>query len=147
MFDRIRKLPPGHLLVTDAKRVGVYPYWEPATAAAAPSRLASPAQLRETLLRAVERELMSDVPVGVFTSGGLDSSFLAAAAARVKTGEQIHTSSVKFVEPGYDESAFAEDVTHHIRTLHHVVTPDDAALGPAFNAVTRTLSEPFGYTS
>ncbi|OLC08968.1 MAG: asparagine synthase (glutamine-hydrolyzing) [Gemmatimonadetes bacterium 13_1_40CM_70_11] len=144
MFDRIRKLPPGHLLVTDAKRVGVYPYWEPATAAAAPSRLASPAQLRETLLRAVERELMSDVPVGVFTSGGLDSSFLAAAAARVKAGEQIHTYSVKFVEPGYDESAFAEDVTHHIRTMHHVVTADDEALGRAFEVVTRTLAEPVG---
>src|SRR2546425_7404733 len=87
---------------------------------------------------------MSDVPVGVFTSGGLDSSFLAAAAARVKAGEQIHTYSVKFVEPGYDESAFAEDVTHHIRTMHHVVTADDEALGRAFEVVTRTLAEPVG---
>jgi len=144
LFDRIRQLPPAHLLVTDAQRIGVYPYWEPAAAAGAPSRLASPAQLRETLLRAVERELMSDVPVGVFTSGGLDSSFLAAAAARVKAGEQIHTYSVKFVEPGYDESVFAEDVTHHIRTRHHVVTADDASLGRAFEVVTRTLAEPVG---
>jgi len=122
----------------------VSPYWEPAVAASAPSRLASPAQLRETLLRAVERELMSDVPVGVFTSGGLDSSLLAAAAARVKAGEQIHTYSVKFVERGYDESVFAEAVTHHIRTMHHVVTADDESLGHALEVVTRTLAEPVG---
>src|SRR2546427_6965893 len=144
MFERIRKLPPAHLLVADPTRIDVSPYWEPAVAASAPSRLASPAQLRETLLRAVERELMSDVPVGVFTSGGLDSSLLAAAAARVKAGEQIHTYSVRFTEPGYDESPHAEAVTHHIRTIHHVVTADDAALERAFGVVTGSLAEPVG---
>src|SRR2546426_116176 len=144
MFEQIRKLPPAHLLAADPTRIDVSAYWEPAVAASAPSRLASPAQLRETLLRAVERELMSDVPVGVFTSGGLDSSLLAAAAARVKAGEQIHTYSVKFVERGYDESVFAEAVTHHIRTMHHVVTADDESLGHALEVVTRTLAEPVG---
>jgi asparagine synthase (glutamine-hydrolysing) len=144
MFEGIRKLPPAHLLVTDSQHIAVSPYWEAADAAGAPSRLVSPAQLRETLLRAVERELMSDVPVGVFTSGGLDSSLLAAAAARVKAGEQIHTYSVRFVERGYDESAFAASVSHHIRTTHHVVTADDASLGRAFELVTRTLAEPVG---
>src|SRR2546429_5099675 len=98
------------------------------------------------LLRAVERELMSDVPVGVFTSGGLDSSLLAAAAARVMPGEKIHTYSVKFFEPGYDESPHAEAVTHDIRTIHHVVTADDAALERAFDVVTRSLAEPVGDT-
>src|SRR3989442_1360746 len=86
MFERIRKLPPAHLLVADPTRIDVSPYWEPAVAASAPSRLASPAQLRETLLRAVERELMSDVPVGVFTSGGpgplILPTYLLAEAAR-----------------------------------------------------------------
>src|SRR5436309_2793006 len=78
------------------------------------------------------------------TSGGLDSSFLAAAAARVKAGEQIHTYSVRFTEPGYDESPHAEAVTHHIRTIHHVVTADDAALERAFDVVTGALAEPVG---
>src|SRR3989454_3456867 len=144
MFERIRKLPPAHLLVADPTRIDVSPYWEPAVAASAPSRLASPAQLRETLLRAVERELMSDVPVGVFTSGGLDSSLLAAAAARVKAGEQIHTYAVRFVEPGYDESPHAAAVTRHIPTIHHVVTADDAALERALHVVTAALGEPVG---
>jgi len=80
----------------------------------------------------------------VFTSGGLDSSLLAAAAARVMAGERIHTYSVKFAEPGYDESPQAEAVTHHIRTIHHVVTADDEALERAFDHITRSLAEPVG---
>lgn len=144
MIEGISKLAPAHLLVADRKGLAVRRYWDPAAVAARPSRLDGPATLRDVLLRAVERELMSDVPVGVFTSGGLDSSLLAAAAARVMSGERIHTYSVKFAEPGYDESPHAEAVTHHIRTIHHVVTADDAALERAFDHVTRSLAEPVG---
>src|SRR3989442_8908112 len=114
MFAGVHKLPPAHRLQADGAGLDIHPYWDPAAAAARPSQLESPAQLREVLLRAVERELMSDVPVGVFTSGGLDSSLLAAAASRVKAGEQIHTYAVPFVEPGHDESPQAAAVTRHI---------------------------------
>ncbi|HUL03585.1 MAG TPA: asparagine synthase (glutamine-hydrolyzing) [Gemmatimonadales bacterium] len=144
MFEGIRKLPPGHVLIADASGVRLRAYWDPAARAAEPSRLESPAQLREVVQRAIERELMSDVPLGVFTSGGLDSSLLAAAAARVLGGERIHTYSVRFLEPGFDESPVAEAVTHHIRTVHHVVTADDAALERAFHVVTDTFAEPVG---
>lgn len=144
MLAGIAKVPPAHLLVADGSGVAVRRYWDPAAAAAQRACLETPDSLRATLLRAVERELMSDVPVGVFTSGGLDSSLLAAAAARVMPGERIHTYSVKFVEPGYDESPYAEAVTHDIRTQHHVVTADDAALGRAFEIVTQSLAEPIG---
>src|SRR5436190_6271183 len=144
MFAGIAKLPPAHVLVADHTGVTLRSYWQAAAAAARPSRLDGAATVRTVLLRAVERELMSDVPVGVFTSGGLDSSFLAAAAARVKAGEQIHTYSVRFTEPGYDESPHAEAVTHHIRTIHHVVTADDSALEHAFDHVTNSLAEPVG---
>jgi len=144
MLDGISKLAPAHLLVADRKGLAMRRYWDPAAVAARPSRLDGPATLRDVLLRAVERELMSDVPVGVFTSGGLDSSLLAAAAARVMSGERIHTYSVKFAEPGYDESPHAEAVTHHIRTIHHVVSADDRALERAFDHVIRSLAEPVG---
>src|SRR5438309_2044540 len=144
MLAGIHQLAPAHLLVASAAGVTIHPYWDAAAVAARPSRLESPTQLRGALCAAVERELMSDVPVGVFTSGGLDSSLLAAAAARVLAGEKIHTYSVRFVEPGYDESPYALAVTRHIRTTHHVVTADDAALERAFEVVTRSLAEPVG---
>jgi asparagine synthase (glutamine-hydrolysing) len=144
MFAGIQKLPPGQLLVAERDGITIRSYWDPAAAAGRPSRLESPAQLREVLLRSVERELMSDVPVGVFTSGGLDSSLLAAAAARVMPAERIHTYAVRFLEPGYDESDYAEAVTHDIRTTHHVVTADDAELERALHTVAGTLAEPVG---
>jgi asparagine synthase (glutamine-hydrolysing) len=144
MIAGISKLPPAHQLVAERGGVTLHRYWDAAAAAAAPPRRDRPAALREVLLASVERELMSDVPVGVFTSGGLDSSLLAAAAARVLAGERIHTYSVKFVEPGYDESGYAEAVTHSIRTIHHVVTADGPALERAFEVVTRSLAEPMG---
>ncbi len=147
MIAGISKLPPAHQLVAERSGVTLHRYWDAAgaaAAAAAPPRRDHPAALREVLLASVERELMSDVPVGVFTSGGLDSSLLAAAAARVMSGERIHTYSVKFVEPGYDESGYAEAVTHSIRTIHHVVTADGPALERAFEVVTRSLAEPMG---
>src|SRR5437773_9427512 len=144
MFAGISKVPAAHLLIADDSGLAVRRYWDPAAVASREPRLTGPAELRDALLHAVERELMSDVPVGVFTSGGLDSSLLAAAAARVMTGEQIHTYSVRFVEPGYDESPYAEAVTHHIRTQHHVVAADEPALERAFTTITRGLAEPVG---
>ena len=144
MLQGIHKLPPGHLLIAEGGAVTVRAYWSAAEAARAPNRLTSAKQLREVLQAAVRRELMSDVPVGVFTSGGLDSSLLAAAATRVMPGERIHTYAVRFVARGYDESAFAEAVTHDIRTVHHVVTADDDSLRAAFDVVTSRLAEPIG---
>ena len=146
MFDGINKLPPASLLIAEGSRTEIRPYWSAATAASEPSKLSAhtTGELRDTLLRAVKRELMSDVPFGVFTSGGLDSSLLVAAAARVIPGERIHTYAVRFTEPGYDESRYAEAVTHQIASVHHVVTADDESLGRALEVVSRSLAEPLG---
>src|SRR2546422_8125548 len=110
MFAGIAKLPPAHVLVADHTSVTLRSYWQAAAAAARPSRLDGAATVRTVLLRAVERELMSDVPVGVFTSGGLDSSVLAPAAAPGQAGEPIHTYSVRFPAPGSDRSPPAHAV-------------------------------------
>src|SRR3989475_3187160 len=80
LFAGISKLPSAHLLVADQAGVTLRRYWDAAAAAARSSRLDRPATLRAALLRAVERELMSDVPVGVFTSGGPGSALLARPA-------------------------------------------------------------------
>jgi len=146
MFEGIHKLPPASLLIFENGRAEIRQYWSAAAAAARPSRLSSEStdELRETLLRAVQRELMSDVPLGVFTSGGLDSSLLVAAAARAMRGDRIHTYAVRFTEPGYDESEYAEAVTHDIATVHHVVTADDESLARALDVVSSTLAEPLG---
>jgi len=144
MIAGISKLPPGALLEASDGNVAVRAYWSAAEAAHGSDRLESAHQLREALVSAVRRELMSDVPIGVFTSGGLDSSFLAAAAAHAMPGHRIHTYAARFSEPGYDESDFALAVTRDIHSIHHPVTADDASLGRAFEVVTSRLAEPVG---
>jgi asparagine synthase (glutamine-hydrolysing) len=144
MFDGIHKLPPASLLIAEGERTEVRSFWSAAAAAGRPSALGDAAIVRDTLLRAVKRELMSDVPLGIFTSGGLDSSLLVAAAARGIPGERIHTYAVRFTESGYDESPYAEAVTHAIASVHHVVTADDESLGRALEVVSHALAEPLG---
>jgi len=146
MFDGIQKLPPASVLIAEGSRTEIRPYWSAAEVASRPSTLNqdSGTELREVLVRAVKRELMSDVPFGIFTSGGLDSSLLVAATARAVPGERIHTYAVRFTEPGYDESPHAEAVTHEIASVHHVVTADDESLGRALEVITRSLAEPLG---
>jgi asparagine synthase (glutamine-hydrolysing) len=146
MFDGIHKLPPASVLIAEGGRTEIRPYWSPAAAADRPPRVSfeNIQELQETLLRAVRRELMSDVPLGIFTSGGLDSSILVGAAARAMPGDKIHTFAVRFTEPGYDESEYAEAVTHDIASVHHVVTADDESLGRALEVVSGALAEPLG---
>lgn len=144
MIAGISKLPPGGLLEASAGGVTVRAYWSAAEAAHGPDRLESAHQLRDALVGAVRRELMSDVPIGVFTSGGLDSSFLAAAAARAMPGQRIHTYAARFSAEGYDESDFAQAVTRDIHSIHHQVTADDVSLARAFEVVTSRLAEPVG---
>ena len=146
LFDGINKLPPASLLIAEGARTEVRPFWSAADAASRPSTLVpgDTTTLRDTLLGAVKRELMSDVPLGIFTSGGLDSSLLVAAAARGIPGERIHTYAVRFTESGYDESPYAEAVTHAIASVHHVVTADEESLGRALEVVSRSLAEPLG---
>jgi asparagine synthase (glutamine-hydrolysing) len=146
MFDGIQKLPPASLLIAEGERTDIRPYWSAAEVASRPATLSHETRgaLRDTLLRAVKRELMSDVPFGIFTSGGLDSSLLVAATARAVPDERIHTYAVRFTEPGYDESPYAEAVTHQIRSVHHVVTADDVSLSRALDVVSRSFAEPLG---
>ena len=76
-------------------------------------------ELRERLERAVRRRLMSDVPLGVFLSGGIDSSAVAVAAARHMKPGELRTYSIGFDDPSFDETEFAEQVSRQIGSEHH----------------------------
>ncbi|MFT7051068.1 MAG: asparagine synthase (glutamine-hydrolyzing) [Psychroserpens sp.] len=75
----------------------------------------------DTLLKdAVKKRLFADVPVGVFLSGGVDSSLVAALATETSTSK-VKTFSVKFNEKGFDESVYAQQVADHLKTEHQVI--------------------------
>jgi asparagine synthase (glutamine-hydrolysing) len=121
--EGIWKLPAAHNLVADedGSAVRVSRYWryeiEPVEPTVTDDELA--AELREIVLRATRRRLMADVPLGIFLSGGIDSSFIAALAAGEVGGPSLSTFTIGFTEPSFDESAHARRMARHLKTAHH----------------------------
>ncbi len=126
MIEGVHKLEPGTMLVYEKEKVFTRAFWQPPKEA---ERINEPEALKKLdslLKRSVSRQLVADVPLGVFLSGGLDSSTIAYYASRA--AHSIDTFSVRFDEPSFDESEFAREVAKHLGTKHHEkrVTSSDA---------------------
>ena len=87
-------------------------------------------------------QLQADVPVGVFLSGGVDSSLLAALTARALAPHPVPTFSLAFADRGYDERAAARTVAHRLRSVHREIVLDDDGLCGMFDVMTHHLGEP-----
>jgi asparagine synthase (glutamine-hydrolysing) len=123
MFEGIYKLPPGHTLeVDESGDLNIEQYWDLDLQETEDvrSRHYYAQGYRDLLEQAVSSHLMSDVPLGVFLSGGLDSSVVAALTTKIK-GEPIKTFSVGYEETPYSELSFAREVADHIGSDHHEV--------------------------
>src|SRR5215203_3641252 len=149
IFRDVRKLQPGHVLVWHGGEARVERYARPEPASADALRREPKeelaAELRERLADSVRAHLVSDVPVGVFLSGGVDSALLAALAAE-ETSEPLRTFSIGFEERSFDELADARLVAERYATDHHelVLRPDAALLLPV---LADAFDEPFADSS
>src|SRR5436190_11752760 len=149
IFRDCRKLPAGHIAVWERGQLRLERYARPAPVAAADVRTEDEGELVEELrarLRdSVRAHLVSDVPVGVFLSGGVDSSILAALAAQ-ELGEPLKTFSIGFEERSFDELGDARKVAERYATEHHelVLRPDPELLLPA---LADAFDEPFADSS
>ncbi len=121
LFAGVSKLQPGHMLSWHRGQVDLRPYWQ---LRFAPDTSSSPDDLtrrfRQLFERSVEMRLMSDVPLGVFLSGGLDSSAIAAVMGRLVQG-RLKTFSVGFEQEYYSELPHARLVANHIGAEHREV--------------------------
>jgi asparagine synthase (glutamine-hydrolysing) len=133
IVEGVFKLPPAHFVVVAGGKTRVQRYWDlPFGAPAAGGTRSVEAwgeALWESLCASVRHRLVSDVPLGVFLSGGIDSSAVTAAAVAVEPGRRFQTFSVGFEEPSYSEERFARAVAERLGTEHHqfLFTSDDAA--------------------
>jgi len=118
-FEGINRLPPAHWLVWQAGRVHIGRYWD---LKFTPKRTEPMAELREELLcklrEAVAIRLESEVPLGAFLSGGVDSSTIAALASQVLV-KPLRTFSIGFESAKFDESRYARLVAQRFGTDHH----------------------------
>jgi asparagine synthase (glutamine-hydrolysing) len=146
IFRGIRKLPPGYLLEWRDGRVTMSKYWElPAREPFAGTDGEAAEALGAVLRDAVRCHMISDVPLGAFLSGGVDSSLVVGLMAEA-SGRPVRTFSIGFDEPAYDELEYARAVARHFGTTHHefVVKPDGVAI---LDDLVSHFDEPFGDSS
>jgi asparagine synthase (glutamine-hydrolysing) len=147
IFRAIRKLPAGHWLTYAEGRVTIERYWDvpPGETRTLPeAEIAS--TLRATLERSVREHLVSDVPLGVLLSGGIDSSAVAALAAP-HVGGRLRTFSLGFDDPSFDESGPARRVAHVLGAEHHEEMLDARAGLDLVAMLPDLLDEPLGDAS
>lgn len=94
------------------------------------------------LLKSVERQIISDVPLGIFLSGGTDSSLLAAIAREVST-EKVKTFTLGFSDSLYDEMPYARRIAEYLETDHHEMVVSDHELLRNLDAILRSYDEPY----
>ena len=133
LFEDVKKLPPGAWLTFCGGKIHQGRFWSlPTGGPDLPGDADEVAErLRHTLVGAVRRQLASDVPLGAFLSGGIDSSILVAAMKEVSPTPPL-TFSIGFGDPTYSELRHARAVAEHCGTQHHeeVLTPDYLAVLP-----------------
>lgn len=133
VFDGLKHLEPGHILVIDRQGARLQRYWDwhfdRADAHREDLGLEDAIdQLRALMRDAVRLQLRSDVPVGAYLSGGLDSSIIASLVKEMAPN-QLRTFSLTFDDPEFDESAYQAEMARHLGTSHSSVrcTRDDIA--------------------
>jgi asparagine synthase (glutamine-hydrolysing) len=153
LYEHSRKLPGGCCLScnTNNGRFSVRRYWrfniEPdeRLTEADDDRLAD--ELRALLIQAVQRRLMSDVPLGLFLSGGIDSTSVLAAATKLLGRNSIETFTIGFTEPSFDESKQARSVAQRLGARHRDEILELSKARDLIPIVLKKMDEPLGDAS
>ncbi|NQV22779.1 MAG: asparagine synthase (glutamine-hydrolyzing) [Rhodopirellula sp.] len=131
------KLPPAHLATFEDGKLSLRRYWrppyEPGVEAAAEvrsdekTRTEVEIELRDTLTEAVRLRMRSDVPLGAFLSGGIDSTIITGLMQELSE-QPVHTFSIGFPVAKFDERTFAREAAEHLGTIHHEKVVEPSAL-------------------
>ncbi|UCD24122.1 MAG: asparagine synthase (glutamine-hydrolyzing), partial [Gemmatimonadota bacterium] len=143
IYRDITKVTAGSILSFSQGQHRTFQYWDcESKSRAAGARDRSATQLERLLMEAVERQLVADVPVGVFLSGGVDSALLTALAVRRLGNDKVQTFSIGFTERSYDESNHARSVAAWFNTRHIGFDATPTALSQALQIIVDQVAEP-----
>ncbi|MBC8003673.1 MAG: asparagine synthase (glutamine-hydrolyzing) [Opitutaceae bacterium] len=154
VFKNVSEIPPGHYALASHGELKIEPYWKVDfnQRGESSSQLSDQAarrhvdEFRELLIDATRIRLRSDVPVGAYLSGGLDSSTIAAIIRRY-TPNRLTTFSIAFSDTDYDESLFQRQMAGHLGTDHQVIEATHAEIGQIFPEVLWHTEVPLMRTS
>jgi asparagine synthase (glutamine-hydrolysing) len=142
IFEGISPLPPGALLEHTDAGTRLSPYWElPLETVEPTNETAAIEDVRATLAEAIRLQLVADVPVGIFLSGGMDSTVIASFAARASAGP-LNTFTVTFDEETYNEEQHAAEVARRIGSAHHQVRLSGGEAMKSLPAAIDALDQP-----
>ena len=144
LVGAVKKLPPGHTLVWERGRLETpRPFWQVPVAGPAPAESGEQLARRlwEGIERSVEAQLVSDVPVGIFLSGGIDSSLVAAAAVQ-RAGTRMKAFSIGFEDGTFDETSYARMVAKQLGVEHVTETLSETNLLDVVDDALDMLDEP-----
>jgi asparagine synthase (glutamine-hydrolysing) len=147
IYAGVHQLPPAHYLVWEGGRVRTVEYWDPATVAPAASRREEDCleEFEAIFAEAVRLRLISDVPLGAFLSGGVDSSVVVAAMAR-ESSRPVVTTTITFPDTAFDEAPHARTVARALGTDHTEIVVEPRAVG-VLPRLAWHLDEPFADSS
>jgi asparagine synthase (glutamine-hydrolysing) len=148
IYKGVSKLPAAHMLTVENGEIETRRYWDltwqkPESKDGLNGTGIKPktVELRDLLSDAVRMRLVSDVPLGILLSGGIDSSSVAAFAVRHAT-EKVKTFSIGFEEDSFDESKYARQVAHHLGTEHYEATLSVETAADLIGDIATWLDEP-----
>ncbi len=155
-FVGVRKLPAGHLLIAERGATRIVRYWNlrgffekaalPAPSGSAPSEREATEEVGRLLAEGVALRMRADVPVGVFFSGGVDSSSIAALAVEQSSGP-VPTFTLGIDDPDFNEADYARRAAAHIGTEHHETIVGEREMHEALLTMSRYLDEPLADAS
>ena len=141
-FRNITKLRPGELAIVSEDRIRRESFYTPSVSPREPGLNAASTELRELVEHSVEKRLQSDVPLGAFLSGGIDSSIVVGTMADL-AADPVKTFTVGFDEDLFDESWAAREVANYHDTDHHEFTVSPGDVRELIPEVVGRLGEPF----
>lgn len=147
MYASVKKLPPGHYAVWEQGQLNIREYWDCPFIAEPDERPINELvdELEALLCDAIRIRLVADVPVGLFLSGGIDSSLICALTAKV-AGTDIRTFTIEFNDNNFNEAPYAYAISRHLG-LPNTTLPVTDDLKAHFTDIARHFDEPFGDSS
>jgi len=146
-FENIKEIKPGHVMQISSNRsleIKYRQYWKATYGNERPENIEETvAYIRELIVNAVKSQLVSDVPVGVMLSGGMDSACLTAAMANISGNSGFHTFSLGFDEPSFDESKYSRIVAEKFGTTHHHIKITPQYIGDHIEKYLSFIDEPY----